>query len=120
MGLIVAITAALTVDHHGRRPLFLTCCFGTFLCYGLWTVVAAVYQNSAKTLANGTVIYTNQNAADAQIALVWLLQVFYHIGFSGLLVSYALEILPFHVRAKGMTILNITTQAILALLETLS
>ncbi|CAK7237098.1 hypothetical protein SBRCBS47491_009861 [Sporothrix bragantina] len=115
MSLIVAVTAALTVDHYGRRPLFLTGSFGAFLCYGLWTIVAVVYQNSAKTLADGTIIYTNQNAGNAQIALVWLFQVFYHIGFSGLLVSYALEILPFHLRAKGMTILNITQQAILAI-----
>lgn len=115
MSLIVAVTAALSVDHYGRRPLFLTGSFGAFLCYGLWLVTAVVYDNSAQTLADGTIVYTNQNAGNAQIALVWLFQVFYHIGFSGLLVAYALEILPFHLRAKGMTILNITTQAILAL-----
>jgi hypothetical protein len=33
---------------------------------------------------------------------------FYDIGFSGLLVAYALEVLPFHLRAKGMMVMNIT------------
>jgi len=40
--------------------------------------------------------------------------VFYSISWSGLLVAYALEILPFRLRAKGLMIMNITVQAILA------
>lgn len=115
MSLTVAVGAALTVDRLGRRPLFLSGAAGMFVCFGLWTIVAVVYQNSSHKLPNGNTEYTNQSAGNAQIALVWLFQVFYHVGFSGLLVSYALEILPFHLRAKGMTILNITQQAILAL-----
>ncbi len=41
--------------------------------------------------------------------------IFYDIGFSGLLVAYALEVLPYRLRAKGMMIMNLTVQAILAL-----
>ncbi|RDL33354.1 Uncharacterized protein BP5553_08793 [Venustampulla echinocandica] len=113
--LLVAVTAALTVDRLGRRPLFLFGTIGMFSTFGLWTIVGAVYENSAVTLADGTISYPNQTAGNAQIAFVWLFSVFYHIGFAGLLVSYALEILPYHLRAKGMTILNITVQAFLAL-----
>jgi len=37
------------------------------------------------------------------------------LSWSGLLVAYALEILPFRLRAKGLMIMNITVQAILAI-----
>jgi len=40
--------------------------------------------------------------------------VFYAISWSGLLVAYALEILPYRLRAKGLVIMNITVQAVLA------
>lgn len=85
----------------------------------MWTIVGAVYENSevpAPTEKDPNAVhYTNTGAGYAQIAFVWLFGIFYDIGFSGLLVSYALEILPFHLRAKGMMIMNITVQAILAL-----
>jgi hypothetical protein len=51
----------------------------------------------------------------AQIVFVWVFGIFYSIGFSGLLVAYTLEVLPYHLRAKGVMIMNITVQAILAL-----
>lgn len=85
------------------------------ISFALWTVVGAVYENSAVTAADGTVTYSNTGSGYAQIAFVWLFGIFYDIGFSGLLVSYALEILPFHLRAKGMMIMNIVVQAILAI-----
>lgn len=115
MDLLVAVTAALTVDNLGRRPLFLMGTTGMFAAFGLWTVVGAIYENSGRTLPDGTIEYTNQAAGNAQIAFVWFFSLFYHVGFAGLLVSYALEILPYHLRAKGMMILNVTVQAILAL-----
>jgi hypothetical protein len=49
-----------------------------------------------------------------QIPFVWLFGVFYSFAWSGLLVAYALEVLPFKLRAKGLMIMNITVQAILA------
>ena len=114
MDLIVSVSAALTVDNLGRRPLFIFGTCGMFLSFGLWTIIAVVYENSSH-MVNGKKVYENQAAGNAQIAFVWLFSVFYHVGFAGLLVGYALEILPYHLRAKGMMIMNITVQAILAL-----
>jgi Sugar (and other) transporter len=71
----------------------------------LWTIMAGLYE--ARNGQGGFGI--------AQIVFVWIFGVFYSIGFSGLLVSYTLEILPFHLRAKGVMIMNITVQAILAI-----
>lgn len=106
LDLIIAIGAALTVDKIGRRPLFLVSVAGMVVSIALWTVTAAVYENS-----DGS----NKGAGYTQIVFVWFFGIFYDIGWSGLLVAYALEVLPFHLRAKGMMIMNITIQAILAL-----
>ena len=64
-------------------------------------------------------LYENHNQAQGfgigQIVFVWVFGIFYSIGFSGLLVAYTLEVLPYHLRAKGVMIMNITVQAILAI-----
>ncbi|KAG0646980.1 Lactose permease [Hyphodiscus hymeniophilus] len=104
--LIITIGAALCIDKLGRRPLFLTSMGGMVLSFVCWTITGAVYENS-----NGT----NKGDGYAQLVFIWLFGMFYDIGFSGLLVAYALEVLPFHLRAKGMMIMNITVQAILAI-----
>ncbi|KAF5566363.1 major facilitator superfamily transporter [Fusarium phyllophilum] len=121
LDLSISIGAAFTVDKVGRRPLFLTAISGMVFAFILWTLTGGIYENSQyKTPAteeqpDGGVAYSNTGAGYAQIAFVWLFGIFYDIGFSGLLVAYALEVLPFHLRAKGMMIMNITVQAILAI-----
>jgi hypothetical protein len=45
------------------------------------------------------------NAGNAVIAFIFLFYISYNIGFSGLLVSYSSEILPYRLRAKGLTIM---------------
>jgi hypothetical protein len=75
----------------------------SFTC---WTITGAIYENSGET---------NQDAGYAQLVFIWTFGICYDIGFSGLLVGYTLEVLPFKLRAKGMTIMFITVQAFLAL-----
>ncbi len=106
LDLIVTITAALNVDRFGRRPLFLVSTCGMVFSMACWTVTGAMYENSGET---------NMVWGYTQFGFIWLFGIFYDIGFSGLLVAYALEVLPFHLRAKGMMIMNITVQAVLAL-----
>lgn len=104
--LTITIAAALSVDRWGRRPLFLTSVFGMVISFVCWTITGVIYDNSNETnLASGY----------AQLVTIWSFSLFYDLGFSGLLVAYALEILPFHLRAKGMMIMNITVQAVLAI-----
>jgi len=106
LDLIVTITAALNVDRFGRRPLFLVSTFGMVFSMAAWTVSGALYEMTDETSMLWGYI---------QFGFIWLFGIFYDIGFSGLLVAYALEVLPFHLRAKGMMIMNVTVQAVLAL-----
>lgn len=106
LDLVVTIFAALNVDRFGRRPLFLISTCGMVVSFACWTATGAIYENSNMT---------NVDSGYAQLVFIWIFGIFYDIGFSGLLVAYALEILPFHLRAKGMMIMNITVQAVLAM-----
>lgn len=103
----VALYASTFIDKVGRRPLFLTATIGMVLSFVAWTVTCAAYENSG-------VPPTNKAAGYAQIPFVWIYGIFYAFAWSGLLVAYALEILPYALRAKGLMIMNITVQAILA------
>ncbi|KAF9889654.1 hypothetical protein FE257_007162 [Aspergillus nanangensis] len=105
LDLSCSIFAAFMVDRLGRRKLFLTAICGMTLSFTIWTVMAAQYDNTGG----------KQSFGDAQIVFIWIFGIFYDIGFSGLLVAYTLEVLPFHLRAKGIMIMNITVQATLAL-----
>uniref|UniRef100_A0A093X8P2 Lactose permease n=1 Tax=Talaromyces marneffei PM1 TaxID=1077442 RepID=A0A093X8P2_TALMA len=87
------------VDKFGRRRLFLTSCFGMIACFVATTIALARFQISAD---NGI---TNQNAANTVIVFIFLYYISYNIGFSGMLVSYSSEILPYRLRAKGLTLM---------------
>ncbi|TGJ88557.1 hypothetical protein E0Z10_g164 [Xylaria hypoxylon] len=106
LDLIVTVIAALNVDRFGRRPLFLVSISGMVISFASWTVCGAIYENSGMK---------NTTAGWAQLVFIWLFGISYDIGFSGMLIAYALEVLPFKLRAKGMMLMNVTVQAVLAL-----
>ena len=72
-----------------------------------WTITAAVFENSNETKV--------KSAGYPQVVWVWMFSVFYALAWSGLLVAYSLEILPYKLRAKGLMIMNLTVQASLVL-----
>lgn len=105
LSLIVSIGAAMLVDRVGRRPLFLISTAGMLVFFAAWTVTASQYERTGNIKSSGY----------PQIVFIWLHGIFYSLAWSGLLVAYSLEILPYRLRAKGLMIMNLTVQAVLVL-----
>jgi len=104
LSLVVSVFSAFLVDRVGRRPLFLTATVGMCLMFLAWTITSSFYEKTG-----------NISAGTPQIVFVWMFSAFYAIAWSGLLVAYSLEILPYKLRAKGLMIMNLTVQAALVL-----
>jgi hypothetical protein len=47
--------------------------------------------------------------------MIWIFSVAYALAWSGLLVAYTVEILPFKIRAKGLMIMNLFIQVALTI-----
>jgi len=92
--MIVAGSMAFAVDRVGRRPLFLASTGGMLLMFIPWTI-ASKFANE-----NGSAV-----AGNAVVAFIFLYYTCYNLAWSGLLVGYTVEILPFEIRAKGMAIM---------------
>ncbi|KAL3427202.1 hypothetical protein PVAG01_00711 [Phlyctema vagabunda] len=105
LSLVVSVSCAFLVDRVGRRPLFLISTAGMVLCFLAWTITSSIFEKDT----------TNMSAGYPQVAFVWMFSVFYSLAWSGLLVAYALEILPYKLRAKGLMVMNLTVQSALVL-----
>ncbi|PGH10752.1 hypothetical protein AJ80_07402 [Polytolypa hystricis UAMH7299] len=105
LNLLVSLSSAFLVDRVGRRPLFLVATTGMLFMFIALTITGAMYE---RDLSNAPVGYL-------QVIFIWLYGVFYSLAWSGLLVAYTLEILPYKLRAKGLMIMNFIVQGALVL-----
>ncbi|KAJ8494485.1 hypothetical protein ONZ45_g3408 [Pleurotus djamor] len=90
-----ALLASALCDRLGRRFLFLTSAIGMLIFFTMQTVCSAQFA-----------IHQSEPAAHAVIAFIFLFYAAYDLAFTPLIVSYTVEILPFHLRAKGFTVFN--------------
>ncbi|KAG8962512.1 hypothetical protein FRC05_005313 [Tulasnella sp. 425] len=93
----MALSSALFVERVGRRKIFLASNAGMLLVFSAWTVTSALFQETASRVAG-----------NITIVMIFLYYGFYDIAYTPLLVAYAVEILPFRIRAKGFAVLSIT------------
>ena len=91
--LLWAVLAASLVNRLGRRFLFLTSAGLMTLFY---TAQATCFIQCSE--------HGVPAAGHAIVTFVFLFFAAYDIAFTPLIVSYSVEILPFHLRAKGFTI----------------
>lgn len=90
----VALTMCFFVDKIGRRKLFLTSTAGMFVTFIVWTICSARYSMTQSAAAGKAVI-----------AMIYIYYFFYNLAWSGMLIGYTAEILPYKIRAKGLTVM---------------
>ena len=93
-GYLVATTCSLQVERYGRRPMFLIATVGETLAMLGWSAA------SARNIITG-----NAQAGYAMIAMLFIFQFFHDFAWSGLLIGYTVEILPYNIRSKGMSVM---------------
>jgi MFS family permease len=104
MALVVSVSMALLVDKVGRRPMFLASTTGMFVTFIFWTLTAALHEEKGSPGANYGMIF-----------FIWVFNIMYAMAWSGLLIGYAIEILPYKLRAKGLLVVQFSVQCALAL-----
>ncbi|CAG7919678.1 unnamed protein product [Penicillium olsonii] len=94
---VIATGSAILIERLGRRFLFLTSTIGMLISFTIWTILAARNQieESHKGLGIGVV------------AMVFVFYTFYNFAMNPLPIAYLVEVLPYTLRAKGLSIFNL-------------
>jgi MFS family permease len=99
---IEAIFFALIVDRVGRRPLFLTSASGMCCTFAVWIALTAVQNRTG-----------DPGPGKGVIAIIFFHNFFYNLCWVSLNVAYPCEILPYRLRANGLTVQSLATNVML-------
>ncbi|KAJ3574673.1 hypothetical protein NP233_g1591 [Leucocoprinus birnbaumii] len=92
-GFINATAFALTVSRFKRRTMYLLCTCSLLAIFTGWTICSARYA-----------LTKNQDSSRAVIAFIFLYSPAYNLAYNALSYTFLVELFPFHVRAKGITV----------------
>lgn len=101
-----AIGAAVLVDRLGRRTLFNWSGIGMLVAFSIWTACSARF-----AISGGSGLGT------AVIAFIFIYFFHYDIAYTPLVIAYPTEILPYHIRSKGISLLMFVVYCSLVLLS---
>ncbi len=96
-----ALIGAAYTDKWGRRPQLL---ISTSLMVILFAIVLALNATNITTLADGTIAAKSQAKANAEIAMIFIFSFVFAAGWTPLQGLYAVEVLRFESRSKGMAL----------------
>ncbi|KAF9449051.1 hexose transporter [Macrolepiota fuliginosa MF-IS2] len=92
-GFLNATALALTISRFKRRNMYLLCTTSLLLIFTGWTIASAQYAMTK-----------SQGSSRAVIAFIFLYSPAYNVAYNALTYTFLVELFPFHVRAKGITI----------------
>ncbi|KZL78159.1 hexose transporter [Colletotrichum tofieldiae] len=101
-GLFWGILASTLVNRFRRRTMFLASTIGSLVCYVIWTALQATYEKQTDLTGAGS-----PGLAKGVLAMIFLYNVTFTVGWGALQVTYVVEILPFNLRAKGLVLYNL-------------
>jgi MFS family permease len=100
--LLCSITSALLADRVGRRPLWLGSFIGMIAANVALTVSSAMYaEHNAKA------------AGYAAVVLLFFYNAAFNVACNPLVYCYPTELLPFAIRARGLSVMIAVSQAAL-------
>ncbi|KAK0123831.1 hypothetical protein ONS95_008825 [Cadophora gregata] len=100
--LVMTLIFSLLVNRFGRRLMFLTSTIGMLITYIIWTALMASYEKSTNLEGAGA-----KGLAKGVLAMIFLYNMAFSIGWGPLQVTYVVEILPYHLRARGLVLYNL-------------
>jgi sugar porter (SP) family MFS transporter len=98
--LIMSVSAALTVDKFGRRPLFMASALIMLVSYVPVTALSGSFAQTGNTATS---------TGTAVIPFLFLFFAGYDIALTPFLTAYPCEIWPFELRARGLTVTWVVT-----------
>ncbi|KAH8804449.1 general substrate transporter [Xylogone sp. PMI_703] len=101
---ITSLAAAFGVSRIGRRPLFIFSTISMFLTFSALTTCLAVYNT-----------HGDVGAANGALGFIFIYYTCFNIAFNPLLYLYPVEILPYRIRAMGISVLVFSNKASLFL-----
>ena len=90
---IMSIVGAFSAERFGRRPLWLLSASGMLVSFSIVTALSAVYAE------NG-----NKAAGKGVIGMLFVFFGWYDIAFTPLSFAYPVEILPYKLRSRGLSV----------------
>ncbi|RSH80251.1 uncharacterized protein EHS24_008824 [Apiotrichum porosum] len=87
-----SMLGALLCERSGRRPMWLISCEGQLISYTVITICSALFAQGSHA------------ASYVVLAFLFVYFFFYAIAFTPLSLAYAVEILPYTMRSKGLSI----------------
>ncbi|KAG8218929.1 general substrate transporter [Butyriboletus roseoflavus] len=91
--LVNGTVSALIASRYPRRTIYLACTISIFVVFTAWTTASAEHS-----------LTHSEVSAQAVLVLIFLFSPAYNLGFTVLTYTYLVELFPFHVRARGITI----------------
>ncbi|KAH6987114.1 general substrate transporter [Ilyonectria destructans] len=89
---------ALMVDRLGRRTLFLASTGGMMISYIIWTALTAHFIDTH-----------DQTTGKVVVAFIFITFFFYATAWAPLLQAYIVEIYPYTLRSRGVSVMYVTT-----------
>ncbi|TVY80424.1 Lactose permease [Lachnellula suecica] len=99
--LVTTLFFALLVNKFCRRIMFLVSTIGMLLTFIVWTALEATYEKATDLTGEGS-----PGVARDVLAIIFIYNLFFNIGWGPLQVTYVVEILPYQLRARGLVLYN--------------
>ncbi|CAN6646957.1 hexose transporter Hxt11p [Trichomonascus vanleenenianus] len=99
-----AVIAACIVGRLPRRTTFLCGLCTMIVIFTIWTVLSAINEKRH---------FVEKSLGQGVLAMIFLFYAAYNLCLNGLPYLYITEVLPYYLRAKGITYVNLVTSVVL-------